>query len=153
MIYQWKPHGAPAGIDAQVAGEEMERIRVHNNGRLEAKSLVDASRPKTAPLHPAFEWDDKRAAESWRQEQASHLIRHIQVKVEEKPDAEPVRAFVSVMRDDDRSYTSVQHALSDADLRQQVIAQAWAELEAWRRRYAELVDFAKIFAIIEARAA
>ncbi|MEE2741122.1 MAG: hypothetical protein VYA35_07085, partial [Pseudomonadota bacterium] len=61
----------------------------------------------------------------------------------------PVRAFVSVKRDGDRSYTSVQHALSDSDLRAQVLASAWAELEAWRRRHAELIELAKVFAVID----
>lgn len=153
MIYKWKPQGAPAGIDAQVAGEELERIRTFNNGRLEPKSVVDASRPKDAPLHPAFEWNDKKAAESWRQDQASHMIRHIEVTVDETGEKPPIRAFVSVKREEDRSYTSIQHALSDNDLRAQVVAQAWSDLEAWRKRYAELVEFAKVFAVIEARAA
>lgn len=152
MIYKWKP-GAPTVVEAQVAGEELERIRVFNNGRLDSKAVVDASRPKTAPLHPVFEWNDKKAAEKWRMDQASHMIRHIDVVVGEADEKPPIRAFVSVVRDEDRSYTSVQHALSDAELRQQVVMQAWQELEAWRKRYAELVEFAKVFAVIEARAA
>lgn len=149
MVYQWKKQGAPGvGIAAQVAGEELERIRVHNNGRLESKAVVDASRPKTAPLHPAFEWNDKKAAESWRMEQASHIIRTIEVVVEEVEKKAPTRAFVSVVRGEDRSYTSIQHAMSDEELRAQIVAQAWAELRAWRQRYAELVEFAELFALI-----
>lgn len=128
----------------------MERIRIRNNGRLEGIDVVEASRPKTAPLHSAFEWDDAKAAEAYRVDQAAHMIRHIDVVVE-RADGEnaPVRAFVSVKRDEDRSYTSVQHALSDAELRAQVLASAWAELEAWRRRHAELIELAKVFAIID----
>lgn len=155
MIYKWKSSGAPAGIDAQVAGEELERIRTHNNGRLEPGDVVEQSRDPSAPLHPAFEWDDAKAAGAYRVSQASHMIRHIDVVVEKAAgDASPIRAFVSVKRDEDRSYTSVQHALSDAELRAQVVAQAWAELEAWRKRHAELVEFAKVFAVMDqARAA
>jgi len=155
MIYQWKTTGPAPSIDAQVAGEELERIRIRHNGRLESKSVVDAARPKDAPLHPAFEWNDKKAAENWRLEQASHMIRHIDVVIENgSEDVKPIRAFVSVKRDEDRSYTSVQHALSDAELRAQVVAQAWAELEAWRKRHAELVEFAAVFATMDqARAA
>lgn len=134
-------------IDAQVAGDELERIRTFNNGRLEGRAVVEAARPKTSPLHPAFEWSDKKAADAWRLEQAGHLIRVIEVIVD-KPNGEtaPTRAFVSVVRDTDRSYTSTAHALSDADLRQQVLDSAWRELEAWRQHHAELIEFAKIFA-------
>jgi hypothetical protein len=152
MIYQWK--NGHFRTDAQVAGEELERIRTRNNGRLDAEGVVEASRPEDAVLHGEFEWDDKIAAERWRQDQASYIIRHIGVLVSEADDATPVRAFVSVKRDEDRSYTSVQHALSDDELRAQVLNQAWVELEAWRRRHAELIELAKVFAVIdEARAA
>ena len=83
------------------------------------------------------------------------MILTIIVQVE-RPNREPVvtRGFVSVRRDDDRSYTSVAHALSDEELRAQVIADAWRELVAWRQRHAELIEFARIFAEIDqARAA
>ena len=153
MVYQWKA-GTQHKLDAQIAGEELERIRVRQNGRLDPKDVVEASRPASAPLHDSFEWDDAKAGAAWRENQAGAIIRHIAVVLEKSDTTEvPIRAFVSVKRDEDRSYTSVQHALSDEVLRAQVVAQAWAELEAWRKRYAELVELANIFAVIEARAA
>lgn len=149
MVYQWRA-GAHHKIDAQTAGEELERIRTFNNGRLEAEHVVDAARPADAPLHEAFEWNDAVAAEAWRRDQASTMIRHIAV-VMDKPDGEAaaVRAFISVKRDEDRSYTSVQHALSDEQLRSQVLKQAWLELEAWRKRHAELIELAQVFSVID----
>jgi hypothetical protein len=154
MVYQWKKGSHAPKIEAQIAGEELERIRVRNNGRLENADVVTEARTKTSPLHSAFEWNDRKAAEAHRLTQAGELIRSIDVVMEKASgDTTPIRAFVSVKRDEDRSYTSVQHALSDEELRAQVVAQAWAELEAWRKRYAELVEFAKVFALIEARAA
>ena len=148
MVYKWKA-GAHVKIDAQKAGEELERIRTYNNGRLTANDVVEASRPEHAPLHKAFEWDDAVAAEAYRLEQAKYVIRSVDVVVEQATGNAPVRAFVSVRRDEDRSYTSVQHALSDSDLRTQVLRAAWAELEAWRNRHAELIELAKVFAIID----
>ncbi|UAB76955.1 hypothetical protein INR77_08850 [Erythrobacter sp. SCSIO 43205] len=149
MIYKWKT-GSKALVDAQVAGEEIERLRVHQNGRLEARDLVEASRDANAPLHPAFEWDNNIAAEKFRVEQAKYMIRSVEVVVQKGDEKQaPIRAFVSVVRDNDRSYTSTFHALSDSELRQQVVAQAWKELEAWQKRHAELVEFAGIFAKIE----
>lgn len=52
-------------------------------------------------------------------------------------------------RDNDRSYTSLAHAMSDKELREQVIAQAWKELQEWRRRYENLAEFSKVFGIID----
>lgn len=149
MIYQWKD-AAVAPVEAQVAGEELERIRVHHNGRLDARDVVEASRPAKAPLHACFEWNDKVAAVEHRKSQAMYLIRHIDVVVEkDNGPSVPVRAFVSVKREEDRSYTSIGHALSDEDLRAQVLRQAWAELEAWRKRYAELLELGKFFSLID----
>lgn len=154
MIYQWK-QGSHISIDAQAAGEEMEKLRTLYNGRLEPQMVVDAARDEQSPLHHHFEWNDKKAAAAYRNDQAGHLIRCITVEVDTgRGERAPVRAFVSVKRDEDRCYTSVQHALSDSELRAQVLASAWAELEAWRRRHAELIELAKVFAVIDqARAA
>lgn len=149
MIYKWKT-GSKAKVDAQVAGEELERIRVHNNGRLDTKAVVEESRPDNAPLHGAFEWDDVAAAEAYRIEQARYLIRSVELVIDKGDgDTNSIRAFVSVLRDEDRSFTSTIHALSDAELRTQIIAKAWSELEAWRQRHAELVEFAKVFTAID----
>lgn len=149
--YRWKP-GAVGKVDAQTAGEELERIRVRHNGRLDQDNLLrEAAKPKN-PLHAHFEWNDRRAAHEYRLEQARYLIRSIEVVMaadDEGEEPKTIRAFVNVVRDEDRSYTSVAHAMSDPDLRAQVVAQAWKELEAWRQRHAELAEFAKVFTSID----
>ena len=82
MIYQWKKgaHHAPT-VNAQAAGEELERIRTFNNGRLENADVVEAARDKASPIHGAFEWNDKRAAAAYRLDQAGDLIRAIDVVI------------------------------------------------------------------------
>lgn len=148
MVYQWKP-AAGIKVDPDVAGAVMERLRTTNNGRLTGELLVAEAQPKTSPLHDAFEWNNHRAAHLYRVDQAAHLIRSIEVVKVVGGQQKPIRAFVSVVRDEDRSYTSTAHALSDPELRQQVLDAAWRELEAWRQRHAELTEFAKIFAEID----
>ena len=153
MIYRWKP-GSSDTVDADVAGAILERVRTTNNGRLTQAMVVDEATPRSSPLHGHFEWNDGKAARLYRLDQAAHLIRSIEVIHTASKQEAPIRAFVSVVRDEDRSYTSVAHALTDPELRQQVLSQAWRELEAWRKRHAELTEFAKLFAAIDqARAA
>jgi hypothetical protein len=155
MVYKWKDASRMGAVSAQVAGDELEKIRTFHNGRLNPAKVVDVARPKDAPLHPCFEWSDRKAAEMFRIEQAKHIIRSIDVVINEPEEAtRETRAFVSVVRDDDRSYTSIGHAMSDEELRAQVLADAMAALVAWRKRYAELDELADIFAVIdEARGA
>lgn len=147
--YFWKPN-VSIPVKPQIAGERLETIRVRNNGRLTAEDVVEDARPEDSPLHPAFEWNDDVAAEKWRAEQARYLIRSLVVRVDRaEGEPTPIRAFVSVERDEDRSFTSLAHAMSDEELRQQVLNRAWAELLAWRRRYQEYQELAAIFSAIE----
>lgn len=149
VAYRWKP-AAHVSIDAQAAGEELEQIKVAHNGRLDAGTVVEKARSRRSVLHEHFEWDDAIAAGKFRVEQASYLIRMIELSpMPEAPEAPPVRAFVSVRQEEEQFYVSTRDALSDPELRQQVLDQAWRELEAWRQRHAELVEFAKIFAQID----
>lgn len=148
--YKWKP-GAHLKINARIAGTELERIRTKHNGRLTPNDVLEEAKARSSPLHKAFVWDDTEAAHKFRLGQASYLIRSIEVVVsasKSKP-AGNVRAFVSVKRERDRSYTSISHAMSDVELRQQVVADALKELQAWRQRYEKLSEFSKVFAAID----
>lgn len=44
-------------------------------GELTPQLVVDEARPKDAPLHDRFEWDNKVAGEAYRRVQAQQLIR------------------------------------------------------------------------------
>lgn len=153
MIYRWI-RSPSASINPQVAGEELERIRVRHNGRLTPAAVVLEARNIDNPLHPTFEWNDAVAANSYRVEQAKYLIRSIEVTFDEPAEAKPTRAFVSVVKEDARAYTSITDAMSDPEMRGQVLYAAFRELEVWRSRYAELEELAEVFASIDrARAA
>jgi len=64
------------GVLPDAAAAELERIR-SDRGALTARNVVDESRPEEALLHPAFEWDDKKAGEEYRLSQARSLCRNI----------------------------------------------------------------------------
>lgn len=148
--YKWAGAEGIRGLKAQEVGELLESIRTRHNGRLTPELVLAAAEDKKSPLHRYFEWKDEKAAATWRKTQAGILIRSITIIVEVKKGPQPkLRAFVSVRRGADRSYTSIGHAMSDEDLRKQVLADAWNELEGWRKRYANLSEFAKIHAAID----
>lgn len=76
------------GIDAQEAGEELERIK-QRDGTIVPEAVVDEARPEEAVLHPAFEWEDPVAAEKYRVIQARQLIKRVRVICPD-PTPEPV---------------------------------------------------------------
>nr|WP_321985325.1 hypothetical protein [uncultured Lichenicoccus sp.] len=148
MTYQWR-QGARFSVDPQYAGEEIETLRKRANGQLTPAQVVDAARNEASVLHPAFEWDDSIAAERHREDQARYLVGALVVKVAPKGVQREVRAFVSVQQAETTGYTSLGAAMSDAELRRQVLARAWQELQAWRARYAAYSELAEIHAVID----
>ena len=144
MAYAWKPNSR-LSIPAGIAGAEIERIRQERAGFFTPASLVEASRPADAPLHPAFEWNDRKAASAYREVQASHMIRSIVVLNSGDPEGEPLRAFVSVKREDDgHCYTSMVYAMKHPDMREYVLSEALREMHQFERKYANLVEFASV---------
>lgn len=148
MVYRWKDTAAPTHkLAAQVVGEHLEQLRVQHGGITAEIVLWDASR-EGSPITPAFEWDDTKAAHEYRLQQARNLVNHIVVLREDGQ--LPTRAFVFIESSgDDGQYQSVEVALSDVDMRREVLERALKELEAFRRKYAELTELARVFAAID----
>ena len=145
MIYEWSK-GAVTRTEAQVVGEELERLRIKYNGALIPEHIVREAAQEQSPLHDEFEWDDSKAANRYRVEQARYMIRHIVAKpiVEDAP-AKPMRAFVSVAKEGSNHFTSMAVAMSDQELREQLLRRAWREFQVWRNRYSEIEELAAIF--------
>jgi hypothetical protein len=128
-------NGYRAAVDAQTTGQELERIRSHH-GELTADLVVDESRPESAPLHSAFEWNDTIAAEEHRKHQARTMIRAIQVVNNDDP-PEPIYVHIHsagayVPTDEvvkaldmyDEAYRSAQSRLAAAAHAVRVLARA-----------------------------
>lgn len=143
--YAWRP-GSRVSIDADKAGRELASIE-RKAGELTPAVVLERARSANSSLYDHFEWDDSKAAEQHRLGQAGELIRSITIDVSRSnvEPAKPTRAFVSVERRGERSYVGVQTAMSDVDLRRQVLERAWAELASFRTRYADLRELAGVF--------
>lgn len=155
MVYDWKNWGHVRGVSAQVAGETCAKLE--EEGRLNAQTLVDESRPEDAPLHPAFTWDDSEAAEEWRRHEARNIINCITVTIEKPaenrlievaPENVVTRAFFNIDRGS-ACYESVTRILSDEEKREMLYKTALSELTAFRKKYAELREFDTVFEQIE----
>lgn len=74
MVYKFKG-GSYKGLDAQKTGEELERIRQVDGGRLLTSRVWSEALREDSPIHKAFTWDvDKAAKERWA-DQARELVR------------------------------------------------------------------------------
>jgi len=139
MVYQYKiPSLYP--VSAEVAGTELDRI-YEKNGELKPADVVEESRPETAPLHPIFEWDDKKAAEKYRVEQAKHLMCAI-VRVEERKEQPPkeIRAFVHA----EKAYHPVRVVLEHPAMRNEALKDALRSMESFKQKYSSLEEVAGV---------
>lgn len=143
MIYKWKVAGLMP-VDAQTAGEELNRIYT-KNGALNPADIVDESRPEDAPLHDCFEWRDDVAAEKYREQQAQTIVRAIVAVNEDATKSESVRAFVHVRN----TYEPISVVVNDAEKIQEVLQTALRELAAFRRKYETLSELAPVFRAID----
>lgn len=141
MAYEWKTgyYKTPADIAGSVCKE------LENTVGLTAKTLVDASRPETAPLHKEFEWRDDVAAEKFREQQARNLIGNLVVVTEKTP---PVRAYISITNEKQR-YESIDVILQDEDKTRQMLINALHELDCFRNKYSNLQELSGVFVEIE----
>ena len=136
-IYQFRTGSRLKGDAAEVA-TEIERIAGKLGGAVEPAQVVASAERKTSVLHSYFEWDDTTAAHEHRVEQARHLIRSIQVITTDE--GETVNKFHSVTvltpgaEAERRAYVTVERAMSDDELRVQIVRQLYAQAQSFLRQ-------------------
>jgi hypothetical protein len=92
-MYGWRSNRRHINASPQFVGEAIEAI-ASERGCCPPGALVELARPEDSPLHGAFTWDDKVAAERWRVDEARSIISSICV-VEDAEDESGAPAFVS----------------------------------------------------------
>lgn len=166
-MYRWRQGLYPA-VDAQEAGERIDRLIQENGGRVTPRQVVDASRPDGEVLHPCFEWDDSKAAEKYRDVQARRVLGNIAIvsveqvvihqdivvaedSADEVPDIKkPVRAFTNVRpeKDDGRAYMGTIEVFRDEGLKAQALMAVKTDIERYVAKYAGLEGLADILSQI-----
>lgn len=150
VAYAWKP-GSREPVAAEIAGHELDRIRRKMGGHFRPADVVDENRRKIDPLYPVFEWDNWKAAESWRGAQARQMMSNLVTVQGGEPVEDAPRAFVSVrvkeLDEDDIArpvhvFTSMAAAMADDELRQQVVEEAFDSMRVFVRRFACIADLA-----------
>lgn len=145
MAYEWKIPGLYP-VSATVAGAEFEKI-YSERGELKPAYIVDESRPKSAPLHICFEWNDAIAAEKYREDQAGGMIRAIVTVVDSEEEEVEIttRAFVSVMGD----YKPTSEVMSSRELTNVLLNDALRDANNFRKKYESLCEIKPIIRAID----
>ena len=140
MMYKWA-EGARVNMPVETVGNEIVRLKEVNGGTLSRAQMVAGCKPRGHVLHGLFTWNDKQAGIERRLDQAGYLLRSVVMVSVEQPYLTPVRAFVSVTicpTPDEKQtqvYTTFEAAMSDPELKEQVLAQALSEWRSFERKY------------------
>lgn len=145
--YVWADSGPKLGNPAaNIMGKEFAALA--EDGRLTRSSIVTRARPDDSPLHKYFEWDNAKAAEKYREEQAGYYVRHLEVIVDRGGQAIQTKSFVSlfVQKSDEDGITdegrhrfvSIERMHSDPPTREQVRLTLVGSLRAWMTRVHKL---------------
>lgn len=149
MVYKWRQGGSHT-VDATATGQYFEGLEARD-GAIRAETVLDEARAEDALLHPVFEWDDGVAAEQYRLSQSRKLIGDlVRVTVCDSGEQQETRAFVNVVAHPiTAEYRSVTVAMSDDSMRGTVLANAYKELTAFKKKYSELSELGEVFKAID----
>ena len=133
----------------------LEDIAAKNAGILRAQDVVKAARSPKSVLHSQFEWDNDKAADEWRMQQARGLIRATVHWIEIGGQKEQVNVFVSLGPDrtEGGGYRGLISVLANPSLREQMLLDAIVELKRLQVKYARLSELAAVFEAAERVAA
>lgn len=142
----WRPEfaGLYKGVDAEKVAEEI----TGNGETVTAAQIVAKARDEDTELHKCFEWDDAKAAMGYRLVQARNLTHHLIIREEEPPTPEkpPVRFLVHVGPQE--GYKPIDVVFRQEDEYERLLQQAYAELEAFKRKYSRLTELKEILELI-----
>lgn len=144
MQYAWrKGFPWPNRADPQAVANRI--LELSSQGKHPtAWDVLEDGRRIDAPQHNIFEWEDSVAAEQYRLSQAGSILRSVVIVRNDTTDIKkPIRAFVHVIPPEqkDAAYVDIVEAMSNPEMRKQVLEKALDELESWQETYNGYVEF------------
>lgn len=147
-----------SNADAEKIGPVLQELAA-TEGALTERAVIEAAHSTNNPLHEYFEWNDERAANLYRVEQAQRIIKFIKVKYIDDEQPKEARAFQIITKRDERSartpgrtspvFKSVVLLSEQMKNAAAMMDAAIADAKEWRTRYQPYMpawlDFANAF--------
>lgn len=146
IVAKWSAVGTRYGADAQKVYEEIMEL-CDDLESASPKDIVEKARDESSELHKCFTWNDSVAAERWRVHEARFVIRQLVIKEEKVPKDRPeVRLFYKT--DNESGYKPTELIVQKDDEYKALLKRAYAELQAFKRKYSMLKELQEIFDLI-----
>ena len=138
------------GLNADDVGAEFKRIK-EKHRTINKSLIVEESKNEDSYLHEYFEWDNEKAADKWREEQARLLIKNIKVTVVNETIECSVRAFVHTVTTDcpTRSYVPIQEVINDETAYKDLVSQIERDYGNFKSKYAIIEELHEGFSAMD----
>ena len=138
--------------DANKVANEMYNIgQINGNDEFTPQELVNYARNNpNSELYKCFEWNDTIAAEKYRIRQAGDVIRFLRITIpteEGNLQKTKIRLFVNT-NNYDNSYKATEIVFQNKTEYDKLLAEANAELQAFKQKYKGIKELGKILALI-----
>lgn len=135
------------GLFKADAGECYEEIKSIGE-EVTPQEIVDFAKDKNTELHKCFTWDDTKAANNWRKQEARMVSCNLVVKYVDKDNKkENLRVLVQTERG--RSYTPVTRISRDEDKYAEMLRRAKTELSVFKKKYNQVKELDEILNLID----
>lgn len=132
--------------DATTVANEIKSI----GDEITPKQIVDYARNENSELHKCFTWDDTKAAEKWRLQEARQVVCQLQLVTvgnDEKEEPTPLRVFYKT--DNSEGYKPTQLIVQNMDEYGKLLAKAKEELQTFKAKYKAISELEKVFEAID----
>jgi hypothetical protein len=114
-------------------------------GILRPSDVVNEAKKHSSPLHNFFEWNEKKAAESFRLWQARYLIGAIEIKVAYHPEQNG-KLFNNVkIHNIGKAYVTREEVLGNKDFYEQTLKTAYQKFLYYKEQYMHFKELHPIF--------
>ena len=121
---------------------------IESLGECKPDEIVDYARNRNTELHKCFEWDDTKAAERWRIQQARIICNSLTVVVE-TIQHDPIEVRVIEHDTADKVYRPIVATVRNEDQYARLLRSAKEELAAFKKRYQSIKELGAIIDDIE----
>lgn len=146
-------HWGVKGLFKADATQCAEEIKTLGEGFSPA-DVVNLAANKKTELHKCFTWDNDKAADKWRLQEARIVVQNLKITYIKDEGQEPVetkvRMFYRNDTEESKNYKTTQFIVSQADEHERLLERAKHELEIFRAKYRMLTELEDIFEIIDA---
>ncbi|MBR2551435.1 MAG: hypothetical protein IKF05_00380 [Erysipelotrichaceae bacterium] len=131
--------------DAEICYREIQSL----GKEVTPQMIVDFARDEDTELHKCFQWDDSVAAENWRKQQARQVVMSLTVKVERSEHGEAQTYRLIEHDDTEKIYRPVVFTVRNKDEYARLLAQAKADMIAFKKRYKSIVELQEVIEEID----